>query len=288
MHSLGLIQNNSLTLANGNSWTITAEDDNSTNIAETLAKTMRFTPGSKRSDQQLLIIKNGRDVGEKPNFLHSAIRIDSHKYLDEPTVCQLPTAKDSNDLALQLMQLSLIFCNQAETQGGLLIHGGLAEKNGVGIILAGPGEAGKSTASRRLPSPWKSLSDDTTLIVRDKQGLYHAHPWPTWSTFMFGGKGGSWDVQHSIPLKAIFLLNQNEKDYIESIGKGQTVCMLNETGEQPWWMLANGFDDQKRQFLNLQRFNNICQLAKTIPGYILHISKNGSFWEEIDQVLFSN
>lgn len=288
MQSLGLTQNNSLTFANSISWNIAAGDANSANLAETLAKIMQFTPGSRRAGQRLLLIKNGQSAEKKPDFLHSAIRIDAHADLDEPTVCQLPTAKNNDDLALQLMQLSLIFCNQVETQGGLLIHGGLAEKNGVGIILAGPGEVGKTTASKRLPPPWTSLSDDSTLIVRDKNGLYHAHPWPTWSTFMFGGKGGSWDVQHSVPLKAIFLLHQNEKDHIEPIGKGQAVCMLNETSEQIWWMLANGFDDQKRQLLNLQRFNNICQLTKTIPGYILHISKNGSFWQEIDRVLFSN
>jgi len=287
MNSTDLTQNGSLTLANGTSWAIAAADHYGADIAATLAKTMRLKTSFSRPVQRLLIIKNGQPAEATPYFLHSAVKAESSVEQNKTTICQIPTAKDNDALALQLLQLSLVFCSQVEAQGGVLVHGGLAEKSGVGIILAGPGGVGKSTASRRLPPPWKSLSDDTTLIVRDKKGIYHAHPWPTWSTFMFGGKGDSWDVQHSIPLKAVFLLRQSKKDHAESIGKGQAVCMLNESAEQAWWMLNNDFDDHKLQYLNLQRFNNLCKLIKTIPAYLLHISKKGSFWEKIEQAIFS-
>lgn len=77
-----------------------------------------------------------------------------------------------------------------ENRGGLLLHGALAECKRQGVILAGPGTVGKTTASRRLRLPWHSLSDDATLVVRDRAGRFGAHPWPTWSRFMFGGSWG--------------------------------------------------------------------------------------------------
>ena len=151
--------------------------------------------------------------------------------------------------------------------------------------MAGPGDVGKTTASKRLSSPWKSLSDDCTLVVRDKKGSYRAHPWPTWSTYMFGGTGGSWDVQYNLPLKAIFVMQQNSTDQAEQLGQGEAVCMLNETAEQAWYVLSNDLDDQQKQAMSLQRFNNICELTKKIPSYLLHISKTGTFWKEMEKIL---
>ena len=69
-------------------------------------------------------------------------------------------------MTLQLMRVSQIVANASEEKGGLLVHGALVEWNGTGVILAGPGGVGKTTASKRLPSTWRSLSDDTALIVK--------------------------------------------------------------------------------------------------------------------------
>ena len=192
----------------------------------------------------------------------------------------------NNDiLAIQLSKLSQIFCSQSEVKGGVLVHGGLAEKDGRGVILAGPSDVGKTTASRRLPPPWKSLSDDCTLIVRDKNGVYQAHPWPTWSSFMFGGSGGSWNVQYNVPLAAIFHLEQHENDYAKPLGQGNAACHLNNSAEQAWLGFALYLGSNMRQSLNLQRFDNICELIKIVPSFKLHFSKEGQFWEKMEQVL---
>jgi SynChlorMet cassette protein ScmC len=166
------------------------------------------------------------------------------------------------------------------------VHGALAEKDGRGVILAGPGDVGKTSASQRLPYPWKSLCDDCTLIVRDKSGIYQAHPWPTWSTFMFGGTGGSWDVQYSVPLTAIFFLAQSEIDIATPLGQGKSTCLLSETSEQAWQGLSFDLDIQLKRAFNLQRFENICDLVKVKPAYLLQFSKNGKFWEEIEKFLY--
>jgi SynChlorMet cassette protein ScmC len=269
-----LIHSGSLALENGHTWSIVACNGYGVEVANFLARSMLLKPMSTiGSDQQLLVIKD---------TCSEDINITTGK--NEPTVCQLASV-NGDDFVIQLMQLSLVISSQVEKHGGILIHGALAEKDGKGIILAGPGGVGKTTASRRLPPPWISHSDDCTLIVRDKHEVYHAHPWPTWSNFMFGGDGGAWDVQHSIPLEAIFILTQNDKERVEIIEQGQAVCLLNESAEQAWYILSNDLDDNKKQAMNLQRFNNICELTKNIPSYLLHLSENGSFWKEIEQVL---
>ena len=288
LNSKGVSHKGSLTLADGNSWTIGASDESGAFIADKLLKTMQLKP-SNISGPKLLITKNRKYAGTKVDFLSSCVKNEKTIRNKRSTFCQLNPAKNKDDLAVQMMKVSLFFCSQAETLGGVLIHGGLAVKDGAGIILAGPGDIGKTTASRRLKFPWKSLSDDCTLIVKDKKGTYRAHPWPTWSDFMFGGQGGSWDVQKSIPLKAVYLLSRNDKDYVEPVGEGQAACMLNESADQAWLALANDFeDDEQRKAMNIQRFNNICEMVKKVPVHLLHISRNGSFWEKIEKSLELN
>jgi SynChlorMet cassette protein ScmC len=284
MNLTDLKHSGSLTLADDSSWTIVAGDGYGAELADSLTKTMQLGPAS-RNDKNIMVIKNGGAAGTKKHFLPVSFKIYSSINHHEPIICQVNAAKDSDAFTVQLMQLSLIFCNRAEAQGGVFVHGALAEKDGKGVILAGPGDTGKTTASRRLPFPWKSLSDDCTLVVKDANGKYHAHPWPTWSTLMFGGSGGSWDVQHSIPLKAIFMLSQSETDRVEPVGQGQSACMINETADQAWMALLNNIEYEQLAAMSLQRFNNICELVKTVPAYILHICKNGSFWNEIERVL---
>jgi SynChlorMet cassette protein ScmC len=287
MNLADLTHSGSLTLADGSSWAIVAADNYGVELADSLARTMQLGPAS-RNDKNMVVIKNGGTVVTKKHFLPAAFKMCSSTIHNEPTICQVNATKDNDAFAVQLMQLSLIFCRRAEAQGGVFVHGALAEKDGKGVILAGPGDTGKTTASRRLPFPWKSLSDDCTLVVKDANGKYHAHPWPTWSTFMFGGSGGSWNVQHSIPLKGIFILSQSATDRVEPVGQGQSACMINETAEQAWMSLLNNIEYEQLAAMSLQRFNNICELVKTVPTHLLHFSRNGSFWEEIEQELFSN
>lgn len=273
-----------LTLSDGNSWAILSGDEVGLQVAKVLTNTMQLRSSSSNG-QRLVVVKNGNFFDTMHSCFPPYPKITTSEAQDTSVEFQISKPNNNNELAILLMKLSLIFCSVAEARGGLLIHGALAEKDGSGIILAGPGDVGKTTASRRLPSPWKSLSDDCTLVVLDEKGFYRAHPWPTWSSFMFGGEGGSWDVQYSVPLKNIFFLVQDDTDHAEPVGKGKAVCMLNESAEQAWFVLTNDLDKEKKKTLHLQRFNNICELIDRVPAHLLHISKTGAFWEEIEKVL---
>ncbi len=116
--------------------------------------------------------------------------------------CRVGPFSTPKKMAFQLTRISKIVANYSEKNGGLLVHGALAEWNGQGVILAGPGGVGKTTASKRLPRPWRSLSDDNTLIVKSPDGSYWAHPWPTWSQYRQGKMSGSWDVQTAVQARS--------------------------------------------------------------------------------------
>ena len=179
----------------------------------------------------------------------------------------------------------MIIAQQSQARGGVLIHGALLEKEGYGVILAGPGDAGKTTACRRLPSDWHSLCDDTTLVVCDNQGRYWGHPWPTWSNFMLGGSDGSWDVQRAVQLKSVLFLEKAGEEQILSLGTAQAICLLTESAEQVSRLMSRGMEKDEARLLRLQRFENICCLAQAVPSYILRLSRHSNFWQDVEEVL---
>ena len=211
-------------LADGSRWSISAGDAQAASIVSQFGEAMQlslldysaslvssdFETGkplpAQYSDEplgyRLLVLFDGED---SPTFLPRQYPL---KLFEDQglVVCPLRHWDGETERFVHLVQLSLILARQAQTCGGILLHGALADWNGLGVILAAPGGTGKTTASNRLPAPWKSLSDDLTLIVRDSQKNYWAHPWPTWSRFLWGGSGGEWNVQKAVPLGGIFFL----------------------------------------------------------------------------------
>jgi len=204
---------------------------------------------------------------------------------DGTAVCALSPSDHWGGPYVNLVILSLVFARQAQTRGGVLVHGALAERDGSGVILIAPGGTGKTSASNRLPPPWRSLCDDATLVVRDPQGAYWAHPWPTWSRFLDGGPGGSWDVQKAVPVKGIFCLAQAAEDRVERVGRGQAVSLLGEAVGQISAFMVPGLSPEELRVLRLEQFNNLCLMARVVPVHVLHISLTGHFWREIERAL---
>jgi len=204
---------------------------------------------------------------------------------DDDLICTLRPCNNSDDLFINLVCLSLVIARDIQARGGVLIHGALAERDGSGVLLAAPGGTGKTTASNRLPASWSSLCDDTTLVLPDPHGNYWAHPWPTWSRFLYGGNGGVWDVQRAVPLKVIFFLAQADADRTERVGAGQAASSLMESAKQASLFMRHDLCQEKSRDLQLKCFNNLCALARVIPAHVLHISLTGAFWKEIEQVI---
>ena len=272
-----------LALADGSHWEIAAGDEQAESIVSKLGRAMQLhtAPGA---------------IGPAihGNLCHLLVQVDAHASVANYhvslasenggfVVCVLNPSNHSSELYFNLMRLSLILAREAQARGGVLIHGALAERDGIGVILAAPGGTGKTTASNRLPAPWRSLCDDATLVVLDPQGNYWAHPWPTWSRFLDGGPGGSWDVQNAVPIKRIFFLIQSVQERVERAGTRQAVGLLGESARQVSTFMTLGLRKEELRALHLERFNVLCALARVIPVHLLNISLTSPFWQQIEQ-----
>ncbi|CAK0781358.1 SynChlorMet cassette protein ScmC [Gammaproteobacteria bacterium] len=279
-----------LVLIDGTRWVIVASNQNAEAIVSRLSDAMQLCgatmtgtgePSHHGIVRRLFVLIDAHNPDAFPAKLYVLLPGEDESCV----VCSLRSFTHSDGLYIQLVGLSSIIAQEIQTRGGILLHGALAEKDGIGVILAAPGGTGKSTASARLPAPWHSRCDDATLVVRDSQGNYWAHPWPTWSRFQGEGVGGSWDVQKAVPLKGIFFLSQALDDRVESVGPGHAVSMLVECAGQTPQIMTRGVSKEEASVLHLERFNNLCALARVIPTHVLHLSLTGTFWQQIDQML---
>jgi SynChlorMet cassette protein ScmC len=278
-----------MTLADGSTWGIAAGDEKAFAIVARLADAMQLLP-QQAPIYRLLVLTDDNGVSTHSSHLvygrrRSVPRIFLSSTGDNTFTCILSPKQKKDVFADQLVQLSLVIAQQSQNAGGILLHGALIERDGWGIILAGPGGVGKTTASSRLSLPWRPLSDDEVLIVCDEKGTYWTHPWPTWSKLMSGGKGGTWNVNHAVPLKGIFFLSQAKEDVAEPIGAGETACLLFESSQQTMWPLLRFLNTEEGRDIHLRRFENICTLVRRVPCYRLHLSLDGAFWREIERVI---
>jgi len=265
-----MAQSYKLTLADGFFLQVVAGDKDALPIVEKLAKTMSLAPG--RADYSIRIL-----MGKEERFSVNACEI----------ACRFLPVKNKDDLITKVMQSSLAVAHAIQQRGGILIHGILVEFQGQGIILAGPGIAGKTTASMRLPFPWRSLSDDAVLIAPDGHGRYFAHPWPAWRRFYSDGPGGVWNISACVPLKGFYFLFQTPEDKLDRLSPGQATAMLIESAEQ-----ANRAFDRRRSPAETvenhrQQFSIVCSLAEKLPSYRLRLTLTGEFRKLIEESLIS-
>lgn len=268
-----------LCLADGNCWIIAAGDEAAIPLVNRFATAMSLPEHSSSgrflwvySDQQLARTREGE-------------------------LCHILTPAPSGRVSFeQLIQLSYDLTCQVLANGGILLHGALAKYvaptaqiqgkcDGVGVIMAASSGTGKTTASKRLSLPWTSLCDDLTLVVRDAQGNYWAHPWPTWSQFWDGQPGGAWNTPRAVPLVAIFLLARNQHDYTEEIGSGRSLSLLLEIAKQAVHAREWRQKTSQVRTVRLMRFDNLCTITKVVPVRILHFSADGKFWVAMEKAL---
>jgi len=200
-------------------------------------------------------------------------------------VCEVGPGEEEI-LAVLGMELSLFPLYRSVTEaGGFWVHGALLEKDGKGVLLAGRSGEGKSTCCRRVPSPWTALGDDEAAVVRDRNGRYWVHPFPTWADYYERRSRKTWDVQRSLPLSAVFLLTKGERDEVSAVGGGAAAAFLLRRARDKAY--PNGMSPHRTadKAGNKIIFENICHLAKAVPCYRLSATLEGRFWEEIEKVI---
>ncbi len=168
--------------------------------------------------------------------------------------------------------------------GGLPVHAALVERDGRGILLAGRSGIGKSTCCRRLPLPWRGLADDLALVIRDSSGRYRAHPLPTWSAVRSGFEG-TWDVSRSVPLEAVFFLDQSGSDEVVPVGRGAAAVGCSQSANEVLRSVGPFRLDGRQLNVGSRVFENAADLFLALPAFQLRVSLTGRFWEKIDEVL---
>ena len=299
---LDMVNLATLTLANGKTYGVATADPDASSLVAELAQAMQLR--QDREPESLLLVNvdgnaesydggNHRYTPDPPgiNKGGSADHAPGDPPSIEPDVdvdvihCAAEHLVEGDARAVQMMRVSQALVSPAWNEGALLVHSALIERNGWGVLLAGPGDVGKSTASKRIPKPWRAVCDDSALVVHDGHGAYWAHPWPTWSDFMYGGEGGRWDVGQAVRLKAIFFLEQAKVEQVEPVGVGKAICLLLESVGQAMQVSTFKMDESEKRAVHLQRFESVIALMKDMPAYRLRLSKTGTFWDQIDRVL---
>jgi len=164
--------------------------------------------------------------------------------------------------------------------GGLPIHGALIKKDCNGFILAGKSTSGKSTCCSRLNLPWEVLCDDLSLIVKDGEGFYPAHPLPTWSRVREKQSVSSWNTADYVPLKKLFFLEKSVKDEVLPLNIREGAMKIFYLSLQVY--TVEGM--KKEEMIRKKRilFETAWELAVKIPCYRLRVSMNGDFWNRLD------
>jgi SynChlorMet cassette protein ScmC len=88
-----------------------------------------------------------------------------------------------------------------------------------------------------------------------------------------------------VPLAGVFFLEQAEIDEAVAIGSGQAAVRLTESAMQICGPLWRGLGAQEARRGRMSLFDNACQLARSIPAFVLHVSLHGAFWEEMEKAL---
>jgi SynChlorMet cassette protein ScmC len=222
-------------------------------------------------------------IGWNPRNL-GAVRFWTHAQL-QGVICEIRGLQADGLDILRMAHALWPVQQRVLTGGGLPLHAALAEWQGRGILLAGHSGSGKSTTSRRLPKPWRALCDDECLIVPGQTGAPHAHPLPTWSENLQRRSRKTWDVQHHVPLAAIFLLAPCNEDRITPIGRATAAARLTSLAADPCRRAWAGLPAAEKTSLRLLLLENACRLIATLPAFELRFSLHGRFWEGVQAVL---
>jgi SynChlorMet cassette protein ScmC len=277
-----------LALADGSSWEISSGNSAGRILVLRLAAAMALQPLALRRSAQLIKTAN---TGRRTLVISGSSRNTKRKRLPRERagriICRVGPSTGDELLMAHTLYISQLIASFCEKTGGLLMHAALVCKGRNGIALLGGSGSGKTTASRRIPAPWRACCDDFTLVVPDVNGQYWAHPWPTWSRFFQGGPGGSWPVRDAIPLRAIFFLQPGTTDGWAAAAARQPVVKTLAAVEQAMRLITLQLEKPQQRAVRLRRLENAIALTQAIPAFQLRLTLTGQFWQTMENALAS-
>ncbi len=280
-----------LSLSDGTSWWITGDKD-SVQWVDKLAAITELEKCSFSGSPKLAFHKMGKTDDAMGKLVHEgwrsyeypAMRVWCHGSAED-VICELKGGQGHETQYVSMWNSLQPIYQASISRGGLPFHAGLAELGGRGVLLAAPGNTGKSTCCCRLPDYWKPLCDDESLVVLTEQEEYRVHPFPTWSDYLWKRGENTWNIQYSVPLAGVFFIEQSETDQLVSMGAGEAAIRISESAchvcRKFWWKE----DRESQRSFRRRLFDNACEIAKLVPVFRLRVSLQGRFWEKIEDAL---
>jgi len=275
----------SLGLADGSVWSLSASGGDGARAVRRIAEAMRLTPAvaSAAPAAHRLVLD---DAGTPYRVRDDGGVGDEVLLPRQLRPRPLDAGADAEDLLWVRVNAALrALLVLMEPCGILLAHAALIARDGRGVLLAGHGDAGKTTAALRVGEPWTALCDDSVLVVPGEDGTYWAHPWPTWSAFLWGGSGMSCATETFVRAEAVAFIHQDEALELAPLEPQRTAVRLAASASQ---IAVEGKDiDDAQRASRVHRFSNACRFAERVPGYKLRLDLVGPYWGLLDAALGS-
>ncbi|MBI5439654.1 MAG: SynChlorMet cassette protein ScmC [Deltaproteobacteria bacterium] len=273
-----------LALGGGPAWTIVA-DAGAAEWLDEFARILQLPACSPGGASRLIVTRDAPREGSAAPVVRESRFVRFFQRPGSPDVtCVIGGKENHVKEHYKMWELLLPVHESVGRRGGMPFHAALLEKDGAGVLLSACGGTGKSTCARRAPAPWRALSDDECLIVRNGDAGYLVHPLPTWSVYLRKLAAPVWDVGTAVRLAGIFFLKQADRDEAVPLGAGEAVLRAYDAGQQvcQYGLLAGGKGERQ---VNARMLDNAGELVRRVPAYTLGVSLAGSFWEEIERVL---
>ncbi len=177
-------------------------------------------------------------------------------------------------LPLVLMQMDML------QRHGALLHGGLIGHKKKGYLLIAPPGGGKTTAIKRVASPWRIYSDDAALVWMDENNICWASAMPTWSVMTGRSKHlpalSKWSCSERVQIAGIYKLVKATSMHLKPLPAIETVPFLYRAlCEYP------GIAEERSLFKN-RIFHLAAALSKTVPTNLIYLNKSDKYWELLE------
>jgi SynChlorMet cassette protein ScmC len=169
---------------------------------------------------------------------------------------------------------------------GLFLHAATLVRDGQAVLIVASSGGGKSTSARRVPPPWSAPGDENCLAIPDGSGGYCIHVLPTASRIADQEEGISWDCSAAYPLKAVFILKQDEEDRIVKSSLPEAAVCITDSAKQATQTQLFLMNEELRREVRQLSFEQACMFVKMVPVYLLCTTLTGRFWELIEDEIF--
>lgn len=278
-------------LADGTSWEIAA-DEGAASRLKLYARILGLHKAGNGDARRLLLASDVNPPGvfsDKPAWQVKDLQVLRLHYHGERSevVCGVGPRGSRTEEFLKLRYSLFPIFENAQEKGGIPFHAALIEREGAGFLIAASGGTGKTTCCRRIPPPWKPLCDDDTLVVKAGKGDYRAHPFPTWSRYIEGACRETWDVQRSVPVRALFFLERAEAAEEAAVPLKDWEAAIRACRQESHILncILHGLAQEECRRLRSAFFRSVADFVTEVPAYVLRAKLDGTFWKHIERVL---